>query len=153
MKRLLFALLAIPLLFASCGDDDLPNVKFTVNYDGGIGADGVIYVVQGDELAITGLYVTPYDTRHSAAIAEAVYYWDGIPAGATVVVPFGRAFDTAMYSVGDHFIQIRCNLVETDCAPAVGVVTLPVRIVASADEIPSTGEGSGTVVPDVTIED
>lgn len=154
MKKFIYLLLALPLFMVSCNsDDDLPNVDFSVTYEGGTEVGGTIYVVQGTELAITGIYVTPVNSNHNAALAGATYYWDYIPAGSTIVEPFGRAFDTAMYSVGQHVITIVCPVLEVDCTPATATLALPVQIVASADDIPSSGDtpaDPGTYVPKVT---
>ncbi len=154
MKKLLLALLALPLMIlASCSDDDLPNVNFKVSYEGATNVDGTLYAVQGDTLAITGVTVTPVNSKHTAAIAGVSYFWDGIPAGSTIVEPFTAAFQTQYYSVGTHVIQIRANVLEVDCTPAVALITLPMQIVSSASDIPAGGTPGGTIEPPASIED
>ena len=155
MKKLLFLLLAMPFILVSCSDDDdLPNVNFTVNYENAVDVDGILYVVQGDTLAFTGIYVTPVNEHHKAVIGGASYSWDFIPAGVTIVEPFGREFLTALYAEGPHEVQISCSVYEVDCTPATAILTFPVVIVGSADEIPQPSvPGDGTLEPKATIKE
>lgn len=146
-------MLMLPMLMlVSCSDDDLPDVTMKVGYEGATDVDGTLYVVQDSTLTITGLYVEAVNSKHNAAISGASYYWDFIPAGSTIVVPFAAAFNTALYSVGPHQVQIVANVLEEDCTPAIANMVLNVRIVESADDIPQGVPGAGgTVEPAVTI--
>ncbi len=153
MKKLLALMLMLPMLMlVSCSDDDLPDVKMKVTYSGATSVDGTLYVVQDSTFSIDGLYVEAVNSKHNAALSGASYYWDFIPAGSTIVVPFGAQFDTSIYSVGPHQLQIVTNVLEEDCTPAVANVVLNIRIVESADDIPQgVVDPGGSVEPAVTI--
>lgn len=138
-----------PLLLAACSDDDddtkKSDVRFSVDFANCVGTDGVLYTVQGADLEFTA--IKAYTTDGVAvAISGVTYYWDGIPAGGTIVEPFGASFDTGLYSVGDHFVKIRIGVYENDQAPTFSVITIPVVIVASEADLPGDVAG-GTIEP------
>ncbi len=143
----MWLLMLAPLLLASCSDDDdkASDVRFSVDFANCVGVDGVLYTVQGQDLEFTA--IKAYTTDGVAvAISGVDYYWDGIPAGGTIVEPFGASFDTSLYSVGDHFVKIRIGVYENNQAPTFSVITVPVVIVADAADLP--GEVvNGTIAP------
>lgn len=153
MKKFLALMLMLPMLMlVSCSDDDLPDVTMKVAYSGATSVDGTLYVVQDSAFTVTGLYVEAVNSKHNAAISGASYYWDFIPAGSTIVVPFAARFDTSLYSVGPHQLQIVANVLEEDCTPAVANMVLNIQIVESADDIPQgVVDPAGEVKPAVTI--
>ena len=69
MKKLLFILMALPLLAAtmvSCSDDDkdVPEVNIGITYSGATDVDGTLYTVQGDTISIDSVMHT--GRRHQA---------------------------------------------------------------------------------------
>ena len=156
MKKIFYlALMALPLAFLanSCHDDgdDLPDVTFQMTIENATNVDGVIYVVQGEELKISSIDVQNRDTSKKALITAANYYWDGFFLGYNLVSPF--AFDieiTDRTPVGRHELEIESSVVAVDKSPAVALCVYPVMVVASAEEIPEGGATYFTVHPTIS---
>lgn len=155
MKKLMLTLLlGIPMLFAatSCDDDkDLPQVDISVNVTGAVTDNGVVYVVKGDTLSINGIQVTNLDKGQAASItAPVTFYWDGLwmAGGQTWVFP--TLLSTWDIPVGDHILMLEMGVIANDKSPAFAVVTIPVVVVASADDLPKgTDPDTGGVWRDV----
>ena len=145
MKRLYYLLLALPLaFFASCDDDnELPEVTFDVTMSGGVESNGQIYIVQGETLAVDEVKVTS-DTDKTATLGATTYYWNGLPVGTTIVVPFAWEFDTTDLAPGAYGLQIQTNVYQTDKAPGVALLSYIVNVVESEDQLPSDGAALGT---------
>lgn len=148
MKRLFYALFALPLLLmASCSnDDDMPEVSFKVNYSGATCVDGVFYVVAGDTFSIDGITVTPADGTNQAAIGAVTYGWDYMTFGTNIQPPFGIELNTAELGPGSHILQMEASVLQVDKAVAIAYFKYPVQIVASADDIPSGTTVSPAVI-------
>lgn len=145
MKKLYYYLLMLlPVIaFTSCHDDnDLPDVDVSVKIEGGVNVDGVIYVVQGDILNIESINVVNREEGKSAIITSASYSWDYLPAGISVVPPYGAEFATENVPVGRHLLQIECPLYAVDKTAAVMYMAYRVDVVASADDIPSGSQST-----------
>lgn len=155
MRRFFALMLVLPALLmamSACNDDDdAPVVNLHVAYNNAVGADGVLYVVQGQMLEFTAVTVTTTNPNKYAAITGAEYYWDGIPAGGTITEPFSAAFNTALYSVGEHFVKIRVGIVERGYSPTFSVLTIPVVILSDDSQLPDGGT-SGEMNPSVNRE-
>ncbi len=153
MKRLYYLLLALPLaFFASCDDDnDLPEVTFDVTMSGGVESEGQIYVVQGETLMVDEVKVTS-DTNSAATLGATTYFWNGLPVGTTIVVPFAWEFNTTGLEPGAYSMQIQTNVYQTDKAPAVALLSYRINVVASADDLPagSVALGTRTVTPQIS---
>lgn len=155
MKRLIYCLLALPMLFmaSSCSnDDDLPEVSFKISFSGMTYVDGTFYVVQGTDFSIDGITVTPADGTKEAAIGAVTYGWDYMDVGTVIEPPFGSTFTTEALEPGNHVLQMEASILQVDKALAIGYFTYPVKIVASADDIPAGSEVSPAVIdanPDI----
>lgn len=152
MKKWFYLMLlaVIPTMaisFASCNDDDdLPDVDISLSVDKGTVVDGTIYVVQGDTLQIASINVVNNEPNKGAAITNVNYYWDGIYYAPAVFSPFGMTFVTDEETpVGNHDIGISCTVLAVDKSIATAVLNYPVKVVASADDIP-TATGSQDIV-------
>lgn len=148
MKKFIYSILfaVLPLMavsFVSCSDDDdLPNVDITVDVDNATIVNGTIYVVQGDTLDITAVNVKNNDTSKNAAITNVRYFIDGYYFGTSFFQPYPAYNITdADTPVGKYQLGITCTVLAVDKSIAQGVLSYPIVVVASADQIPS---GSAT---------
>ncbi len=155
MKKIfsLLFLAALPLLMlTSCSsEDDLPEVDLTVNYSGATDVDKVLYVVQGDELAIDAINVTPLEGTAKATLGAVSYYWNFQFVGTVIVEPFGMAFDTASMPEGSYALQINSTVYQEGKSVGMAYMTYNVKIVASADDVPGGVTGSGVDDPLVDV--
>ncbi len=124
--------------FTSCDDDDdLPDVNISLTVDKGKVVDDVMYVVQGDTLQIASINVENNDNGKGAGITNVNYYWDGYYYAPSVFSPFGMTFPTSDQTpIGDHSIDITCTVLAVDKSISTAVLSYPVKVVASADDIP-----------------
>lgn len=73
MKRILFLLLALPMLvvIVSCDHTDDVNVTFSMDFGPDVTVvNGKAYVVSTGTFEIKGIGVRPVNTKHSAAITQ-----------------------------------------------------------------------------------
>ena len=138
-----FLLMALPILFfASCDDDtSLPEVDVSIQIDGGVRVDGMIYVVQGDTLSVESINIVNREQGKNALITSATYSWDYRYVGVSVTPPFGAEFVTDDMPLGEHLLQIECPLFAVDKSPANLYMAYKVMIVESSEDIP---EGEAT---------
>lgn len=151
MKKLLFLLLALPLLglAVSCDDDDnLPKVDITFSYTNGTVVGSQVYVVKPDTLYIDGISVKAVNTDHEATIAGLVtYYIDGQMPGL-VVSPYERIpIVTEGLSIGQHNLSVAMNVAEEGCALASAVAGVRFNVVADSTDIPSAASGYSNQMP------
>lgn len=143
MKKLFYYLLILPLMasFSSCSDDDddIPPVDLTVNIEGATRVDNTLYVVQGETFSVASIDMID-NTSKGAVIGSATYYWDYYRVGGTIVKPYGIEISTQDMALGLHLLQIKVSIYAVDYAPCMGYISYNVRVVATADEIPSDGE-------------
>lgn len=157
MKRLNFLALALvavlPLIFTSCSnDDDLPEVNLSVAFSGASENDGVLYVVQGDNLVIDGLNVTPVAGSKKATLGATAYYWDYQFLGTSIMEPFGMSINTERLPVGEYLLQINTTVFQVDKSVGIAYISLPV-VVVTADQMPKGARQSqgGIITPDTDI--
>lgn len=157
MERLKFLALALvaalPLIFTSCSnDDDLPEVNLSVAFSGATEKNGTLYVVEGDDLVIDGITVTPVSGTKKATLGAAAYYWDYQPLGTSMVEPFGMSIHTDRLPAGDYLLQINTTVFQVDKAVGIAYMSFPVRVVA-ADQLPAdvAHKQGGTLTPDTDI--
>lgn len=142
-KAFLYLLLlaSLPMIgLTSCSDDgdDLPDVNFSLDIEGGVSVDGVIYVVEGEDLVISAVNVTNNESDKSAIITAATYYWDAYRLGTSAVPPYGFTISISEGTpLGRHELAIECPVYAVDKSPAVANVFYPVEVVESADDIPT----------------
>lgn len=131
--------MAMPMLFfASCDDEkSLPDVDVSIQIDGGVKVDGVIYVVQGDNFTVQAINVENREQGKNALITSATYSWDYHFVCVSVAPPFGAEFETENMEPGNYLLQIECPLYAVDKSPANLYMAYKVKIVESADDIPS----------------
>ncbi|MDE6496694.1 MAG: hypothetical protein K2L30_10710 [Duncaniella sp.] len=156
MKKFLYLLIALPalLLVSSCSDDDndLPNVSFQISYSGAVDVDDVLYVVQGDTLAIDAINVTPAEGTKPASLGATTYFWDYAPVASTITVPFSMDFDTEAVPVGRHLLQIRTSVFQVDKSVAFAEFAYKIMVVESADDIPAGSDvGAGVLTPEAKL--
>lgn len=140
MKKLYyFLLMALPVLFfASCDDDNnLPDVKVSIQVDGGVSVNDILYVVQGDTLKVEDIKVINQEEGKNAMITSASYSWDYMFLGVSVTPPFGVKIPTDNVQPGKHLLQIECPLFAVDKSPANLYMAYKVYVVESVDDIPS----------------
>ena len=154
MKKLFYLLFALPLLafMASCDDDDkdLPNVDITIDYSGAVEVDGVVTLAQGEVLTINAINVTSVNTKKKAILGNVTYYIDGEPVGTTGVAPYSAEVSTDGLDVGAHSLAFFAQVLEEGKAPGFAVFSFPFMLTAPGE---NPGEGSGTVTPEVRIQD
>ncbi len=147
MKKLFYLLLALPLIFVACDDDDddkFPEVRVAFETSGSTVVDGRIYVVQGDTLSIDSIGVEAVNSKKQVAIGAVTYYWDYLAIGTNVVKPYNISLITKNVPLGNHLLQVECSLLAVDYPIITAFFTYPVTVVATAEEIPS----GGTNIPD-----
>lgn len=146
------AALLIGVAMTSCSnDDDLPEVKIAIEVSDAAEKDGVLYVLQGENLSIDAITVTPLNSSKKATLGATAYYWNYQYLGSTVVEPFGITIDTSEMPVGDYILQINTTVFQEDKSVGVAYFTYPVKIVESATDLPdgvNPDEGS-RMEPDV----
>lgn len=159
MKRLLYLILALPMmwLMASCDDDDknLPNVTFSMDYSGATYADDMLNIPQGQDLVINALKVTPAEGTKKAVLGRTIYFIDAFPIYETVIEPFGVTIPTDNLKVGKHLLQIRSSIYQVGKSVAFGVFSYTLNV---TEPLPGDTHGDnpgdnpgGTVTPEVTI--
>ncbi len=150
MKRLIYTLLALPLLMlASCSnDDDLPQVDFDVSFSGATNVDGTFYIVKGDQLTVDEITVTPEAGTKQATIGAVSYIWDYIPYGTVIESPFTMSLQTSNLPVGRHVLQMEASILQVDKAIGMAYFSYPVVIVESAEDIPTDGTVATAVIND-----
>lgn len=141
MKKLFLMMLAVPFLMAtSCDDDnDLPNVDVAVNFQDVTRVDDVIYVVQGEPLTVESITLEDH-TKKGAVIGGAEFFWDYEHLLSTIVQPYKMTLDTEGILVGNHLFQIAISIYAVDYSPCEGYMAYKVKVVESADDIPSDGD-------------
>lgn len=149
-----FLLMAMPILFfASCDDEkNLPDVDVSIQIDGGVRVNDVIYVVQGDNFTVKAINVENREQGKKALITSATYSWDYHFVCVSVAPPFGAEFTTEAMEPGDYLLQIECPLYAADKSAANLYMAYKVKIVESADDIPA-GEATTEFIADHGIKE
>lgn len=140
MKKLFYLLLALPLFFVSCSDDnDLPEFQLKIDMSGQteITDKGVVVVPQGTPFVIESITAVNPSVK-DLALGGATYYWDYVFQGSTLVEPFKMEFDTSMLPVGNHLLQIYIPVFAVNYSPCEAVVAYTIRITEPAEDTPDT---------------
>lgn len=140
MKKMIYLLLVLPLLgLTACSDDDdIPNVDVTVSIEGATRVGDVLYVVEGETLSVTSINLVD-NTAKGAVIGSASYFWDYYRFYATINRPYGMSLSTVDMPLGNHLLEAVITIYAVDYAPCQGYINYKVRIVPSADDIPTDG--------------
>lgn len=137
MKKLFYLIMALPLLFVACDDDDdFPSVKINVETSGCKIVNGVMYVVQGDTLSLDSISVVPMHKDESVVVVAVNYYWDRMYVETNNLSPFQFAVDTEGMMPGRHLLQLRMSLVSVNYAPVIALIRYPIMVVLSEQDIP-----------------
>lgn len=155
MKKLILFLLPVlaTVAMTSCSnDDELPQVKASIDYAGAVEDDGTFYVKLGDDLSITSITVTPEAGYGKATLGATAYYWNYAYLATTIEEPFGMTLPTSEMPEGDYVLQIRSTVFQENRSVGLAYFSFPVKIVKDYPENPGSGPRvvpSGTVSPDV----
>lgn len=152
MKKLLYLLLVLPfaMMMASCSDDDdLPNVTVTMDFGNAVVQDGTIYVAQADTLLLNNIVTKAVDSNQSATLANVRYFWNYVPAPYLTWSPLPMEIPIAQMPLsesGNNLLQLDATLLETDKSIAYCNIAVPIRVVATAEDLPA-----GTTPGDVQL--
>lgn len=150
MKKLLYLLLLLPmaLAFSSCSnDDDLPNVKITMDFGNAVVKDGVIYVVEDQNLILNNIETKAIDSDKSATLANIRYFWNYVPTPYLTWSPLPLEIPIAempLASNGYNILGMNTTILEVDKSIAYANIEIPIQVVATADELPD-GQTPGDV--------
>lgn len=153
MKKFLYLLLFLPLglIAASCGDDDkVPDVGLQATISGGVVQDNVIYVAQGEPLVIEQLSIVNH-TGKDAAIGVVNYYIDGVPAGQSLLAPYGFELYTDNLPVGNHLLTADMPIYVVDYPICFGAFSFSVKVVEADTDLP--GDPAPATLPGVVRAD
>lgn len=143
MKKLLYLLLVLPfaMMMASCSnDDDLPNVTVTMDFGNAAVQDGTLYVVQSDTLMLNNIVTKAVDSNQTAVLANVKYFWNYVPAPYLTWSPLPMEIpiaDMPLTESGNNFLQMDATLLETDKSIAYANIAIPIKVVATVDELPA----------------
>ncbi|MDE6310641.1 MAG: hypothetical protein K2L96_02335 [Muribaculaceae bacterium] len=158
MKKTLLAglaSLALILGFSSCNDDnDLPDVSLQVEFNDATIVDGTVYVVQGETFEVESVTPVNNESNKAVELGGVTYYWDYQLLGASNIKPFALEITvTPETKVGRHVLELYCPVYAVDKAPANAMISYPVEVVASADDLPTNGNTSVSTTPQVSKTD
>lgn len=143
MKKLLYLLLVLPfaMIMASCNDDDdLPNVTVTMDFGNAAVQDGTLYVVQTDTLMLNNIVTKAVDSNQSAVLANVRYFWNYVPAPYLTWSPLPMEIPIAQMPLtesGNNLLQMDATLLETDKSIAYTNIVVPIKVVATDEEMPA----------------
>ncbi len=156
-KTLLAGLMTFALIlgFSSCKDDnDLPDVSIQVEFKDATIVDGTIYVVQGETFEVESVTPVNNESNKAVELGGVTYYWDYQAVGATNIKPFSMELTvTPETPVGRHILELFCPVYAVDKAPANAMISYTVEVVASADDLPVSGDTSVSTIPQVSKTD
>ena len=151
MKKILSFLFPVVALLclASCSDDDdLPHVDFNIAFENAVQVDGKIYVAVGQDLNVSSITVINKEQGKGALITGANYIWDGYYVGSSITPPYAYSmYISESVSTGLHTLSVECPVYADDKSPATAVVSMPVEVVATPEDLPSDGEATFVVHP------
>ena len=151
MKKLLYLLLLLPLgLLASCSDDnDLPDVDVNVSFDNVVAADNQLYVVKGDSLKVTGVYIKG-NNNQTAVINSINYMWNNTLVLWNPISPYNADFVTDHTKPGTYLLTLNMDIAQVDKTLAYCILDFKVTVVSDASQLPG-GASPGTYNADFHI--
>lgn len=154
MKKLFYLLAVLPMLIlASCSDDDkLPDVDLNVTFqDCSVDQnDNTIYVVKGESFQIASIQLVVNEDK-KGELGVVNYYLDGYRIGSSVVAPYSATISTENMNTGSYLLNIEAGIYVVDYPVCVGVTGYTVKVVETADEIPSTAVPNPSLPADVRV--
>lgn len=141
MKKLLYSLLAAPLLFgmAACSDDkEAPDAEITAQFSGvyTVPDDNVIYVVEGNPVVVESVSVESTGDEQ-VAIGPVTYIWNGFDMGTTPVTPFKYEISTDYLTKEYNLLSLRTNLLVVDHPLYTALVQYKIQVVPDEDSLPA----------------
>lgn len=150
MKKLLLALLALPMLaaFTACdSDDDMPQVDLSFDFANVKMVNGQAYVVAPDTFKITAINIKAIRPDHSATNGPVSYALNGVWVGTNPIAPFGITLVTTTapadstsfptLPVGKYTLTYSMPIYEEDCEIATGAGGLVINVVSDSTSIPA----------------
>ena len=142
MKKIIYCLLMLPLLAlcASCDDDDnkVPDVGIQATFSGATIEDGIIYVVQGEELKVNQLTLVN-NSGKDGGMGVVTYYINGALIGQSYTRPYEFEIPTNL-TPGDYLLEISTPIYVVDYPICYGFFSYKMRVVESAEDLPSKPE-------------
>lgn len=152
---LMMALVIPSLALTSCDDDDdsdMPDVTISLSYgEGAVAVDHQVYVVKGNDLTVTGVYVRANRPGKTATLGPVTYSFNGVVVGYNPVAPFGITLPTASLEPGQYVLTLSMTVAEVHCELAQGMASVPVNVVDSESDIPSNPDNDGGNTHEVKI--
>jgi len=137
MKKLFYLFLALPLFMISCDDDnDLPDVEIYATFEGGTQVDDVYYIVQGQDLQVTGVTLVNHGEKE-ATLGGVRYFWDYMPIGTTITSPYAITVSTGEMPVGNHLLQAEMPVYAVGYPICTGYLAKKIIVVAEQEDIPN----------------
>lgn len=150
MKKLLYLLCALPLLFiAACGSDNdkLPQFDVQVAFAPGVNvSDGVITVPQGQTFTIDS--IKPINsTAKKITFGTVTYQIDFGMGYRNIVQPYTTTFETMNLPVGRHILRIYIGVYAVDYAPANAIVSYYLNVTepVSGGNTPDSSDSTAVV--------
>lgn len=145
---LMLTLFLPSLALTSCDNDDdnsnMPDVTISLSYgDGAVAVDHEVYVVQGNDLTVTGVFVKANRPGKTATLGPVTYTFNGVVVGYNPVAPFGLTLPTASLAPGQYLLTLGMTVAELHCELAQAVASVPVNVVADEADIPSNPNDDG----------
>lgn len=142
MKKIIYCLLMLPLLAlcASCDDDDnkVPDVGIQATFSGATIEDGIIYVVQGEELKVDQLTLVN-NSGKDGGMGVVTYYINGALIGQSYTRPYEFEIPTNL-TPGDYLLEISTPIYVVDYPICYGFFSYKMRVVETAEDLPSQPE-------------
>lgn len=139
MKKIFYLLLILPLMMMSCKEDEMPNVKFNVEFSGGVKVNGTIYVVKGDTLSVENVEIASHGDKN-AAMGEVSYFLDGLFLITKFFPPYKINIPTNDMRINNHVLEFNCPLYVEDSPILTAYFRYPVKLVSNPDSIPQDSD-------------
>ncbi len=129
-------------LVSSCSEEDkLPNVNMTLTYESGVVSDGMVYIVQPDDLIVKSINITAVNQGHKATSGPVTYWLNGMSLGTNPEAPFGITIPTKNLEPGKYALQLSMPVYEEDCELSTATAVVVVNVVADVQELPDVSDG------------
>lgn len=160
MKKLIYLLCALPLIFGTaCSDDDkkVPDATITASFSGVyvVPGDDVIYVIEGNPVVVESVKVESND-KEEVAIGPVTYIWNGFDIGTTPVAPFKYVISTDYLTKTYNLLSLRTSLLVVDHPIYNALVQYKVQVVPDEESLPDGAvylEAPGDVETETYIEE
>lgn len=141
MKKLFYLLLALPMVLglASCSDNDLPEVNVNMTFNNVVAKDGSLYAVKDSVISLVAITTRAVDSDKDAAIANMLYYWNGIPAPGLTWSPLPMKIPLPLMPLrasGLNVLGMEATVLEVDKSMANCYIRVPIVTVDKAEDLP-----------------